>query len=96
MAVSATVAGVAAVSYVSARKDRKAAEKAADEEQKLADAALKADEKKLKIAAKKEKALNKASPSYGTDAQSRIAAERAYLRKGRRGRMASIKTKPLG
>ena len=90
MAVSAVVAVASGVSYEQNRKAKSEAKRTA---KKAADAAE--AERKRQEAAKakqeKQEAALEAAKSSGTTAEMRIAAERSYLRRGRRGRMGTIK-----
>ena len=90
MGVSAVVAVGAAATLYTSKESRDAAKKADKKQEQIAEQELKREKATEKAAAAREKKLN-AAKSQGTAASARIAAERSYIRKGRRGRMASIK-----
>ncbi|TFH48931.1 MAG: hypothetical protein E4H01_05320 [Lysobacterales bacterium] len=96
MAVSAVVAVSAAVSYESSRKAASAQKRAADDQEKAAAQEVARQKAADATQAKKDKVLN-AVTSSGNIAANRIAAERSYLRRGRTGRIGTIKgTTALG
>lgn len=90
MAVSTVVAVSAGISHETNRKAR-SAQKRADKKAEREAAAEKKRQTTIEAAEKKKEERLAAAKSKGTEATRRIAAERSYLRRGRRGRTSTIK-----
>ena len=91
MGVSTVVAFGAATSYETNRQAG-AAQKRSDRKAEAAAKAAKKKQAMLDAAEKKKEERLAAAKSQGTAASRRIAAERSYLRRGRRGRTSTIKS----